>query len=133
MKKRKIEGTCLAPVMSEAATPAFVRGSEYCTQENMRTISGLIDVCGFTKVVSHNASIDLADGTNVLAIYNSAMARIVNGMRRPKSVIVAPVAVTGTQLDSVLKGSTIGLACKDATESEYRDKSGAVIVGCGKV
>lgn len=132
--KRKVEGTCLMAEVSKSTTPIRVVGSEYCTQANMNKISGIINACGFTTVVSHHASsIDLGDGTNVLAIYNSAMSRIVNVMRMPKSVIVAPTAVTGGQLDTMLKLPATAAACKDAIKNEYRDKSGAIIVGGGRV
>ncbi len=132
--KRKIEGIRLVAVLGKSTTPINVRGSEYCTPENMYNISGLIAACGFTKVVSHNAPLtNVGDGTNVLGMYNSNTSSIVNAMQKPKSIIVTAVRVVGGQADTLLNPSTRGLACKDATVTEYHDKSGAIIVGGGRV
>lgn len=132
--KRKIAGKCLIVKPIDITTGVLVRGTEHCTPDRMKNVLGLVEACGFTKVVSHSGGrTSLGDGTNVLAIYNSSMSNIVNDMRRPTSVIVVPVGVTGTQLDSHFKASTKTLACKDTTENKYSNKSGAIIVASGKV
>ena len=133
--KRKIEGTCAIAQISKGSAAISVRGAEYCTLDSMRGILGIVDACGFTKVTSHSAMplAPLGDGTNVLSIYTVAMDRIVNAISRPKSVIVVPVNLVGSQIDTHFTPSIIEAACKSDIESEYRDSTGAMIVGGGRV
>ena len=133
--KRKIEGKCAIAQISKGGAAITVRGNEHCNLHEMQGILGIIEACGFTKVTSHSAmGLDtLGDGTNVLSVYTDSMDGIVNSMSRPKSVIVVPVSLTGSQTDTHIKSSTITAACKSAIENEYRDSTGTVIVGGGRV
>ena len=132
--KRTISGKCLVVNPITATTGVVVGGVEYCTRDRMANVLGIAAACGFTKVVSHGGStVDLSDGTNVLAIYNSHMSTMIDSMRRPRSVIVVPASLTGPQLHGHFKASTRALACKGAVEHKYIDKSGAVLVANGRV
>lgn len=133
--KKKVEGKYTTLLVDKGATPITIRGAEYCTSGNLHKILGLVGACGFTKVTSHSTmeSATLGDGTNVLSIYTGSMDSIVNSMSRPKSVIVTSIGAVGGQLDTFIKRSTTTAACKNATENEYRDGTGAMIVGGGRV
>ena len=125
---KKVEGSCKA-IAGTNVDGVYIGGSEYCVPNRMEEVRGTASVCGFIFVTSHSgASTRLGDGTNVLAMHNTAMSNIVNELPLPKSIIVVDLALSGCQFDnkfteSIRNGNRAGLR-----ETTYRDSEGALIV-----